>query len=38
MGYTNFQINLSLLKRNNNDMIVAINAICNGMVSESMFE
>lgn len=38
MGYTNFQINLSLLNRNNNDMIVAINHICNGMISESMFQ
>jgi hypothetical protein len=38
MGYTNFEVNLSLLKRNNNDLIIAINNLCNGLVSESMFQ
>lgn len=38
VGYTNFLVNLSLLRRHNNDMIVAINALCNGMVSDSMFQ
>lgn len=37
MGYSNFELNLSLLKRNNNDMIVVINNICNGNVTDSMF-
>lgn len=38
MGYTNFEVNLSLLKRNNNELIIAINHLCNGIVSESMFQ
>ena len=38
VGYTTFSVNFALLKRNNNDMVVAINNLCNGNVSESMFE
>ena len=37
MGYTNYEVNLNLLKRNNNDLITAVNSLCNGLVSESMF-
>jgi hypothetical protein len=37
MGYTNFPVNLNLLKRNNNDLTIALNLLCNGMVSDSMF-
>lgn len=36
-GFTNFQVNKSLLMRNNNDVAVAINLLCNGMVTDSMF-
>jgi len=38
MGYFNFKINLSLLKRNENDLVISINKLCNGIVTESMFE
>jgi hypothetical protein len=38
MGYLNFTINYNLLTRNNNDLVVAINKLCNNIVSESMFE
>jgi len=38
MGYLNFTINYNLLMRNNNDLVVAINKLCNNIVSESMFE
>ena len=37
MGYSNYEVNLNLLKRNNNDLITAVNSLCNGLVSESMF-
>lgn len=37
MGYNNFEVNLNLLKRNANDLIAAVNSLCNGLVSESMF-
>jgi len=37
VGYTNFQINFNLLKRNSNDLAIAINLLCNGIVSDSMF-
>ena len=36
-GYLNFKINLALLQRANNDLVVAINNLCNGIVSDSMF-
>jgi len=36
-GFTNYQINKSLLQRNNNDLAVALNLLCNGIVSDSMF-
>ncbi len=36
-GFSNFAVNKELLKRNNNDLAVAFNLLCNGMVSESMF-
>jgi hypothetical protein len=38
MGYSNFEVNHSLLRRNNNDLIMAINSLCNGLVSDSMFQ
>ncbi len=38
MGYTNFEVNLSLLRRNKNDLIVAMNMLCNGLVTDSMFQ
>jgi Ig-like domain from next to BRCA1 gene len=37
MGYSNFDVNLNLLKRNNNDLVITINSLCNGLVSDSMF-
>ena len=37
MGYNNFEVNLNLLRRNGNDLIAAVNNLCNGLVSESMF-
>ena len=37
MGYTNYEVNLNLLKRNNNDLISALNSLDNGLISESMF-
>jgi hypothetical protein len=37
MGYTNFPVNINLLRRNNNDLTIALNLLCNGMVTESMF-
>jgi len=36
-GYYNFKINYALLKRSNNDVVIAINKLCNNMVTESMF-
>ena len=36
MGYLNFRVNLNLLLRNNNDLVISINKLCNNMVSESM--
>jgi len=38
MGYLNFTINYNLLMRNNNDLVVSINKLCNNIVTESMFE
>jgi hypothetical protein len=37
MGYLNFRVNYNLLMRNNNDLVIAINKLCNNMVSESIF-
>jgi len=37
MGYLNYRINYNLLTRNNNDLIIAINKLCNNIVSDSMF-
>ena len=37
MGYSNFEVNLNLLKRHNNDIITAVNSLDNGLVTESMF-
>lgn len=37
MGFTNFEVNLNLLRRNNNDFVLAANSICNGLVTDSMF-
>jgi hypothetical protein len=38
MGYYNFTVNYNLLTRNNNDLVVAINKLCNSLVTESIFE
>ena len=38
IGYVNFRVNLALLKRNNNDLVIAINNLCNGIVSDSMLQ
>lgn len=38
MGYANFEVNLNMLQRNNNDLVLAMNKLCNGMVTESMFQ
>jgi len=38
MGYWNYKINYNLLTRNNNDLIIAVNKLCNNIVSDSMFE
>jgi len=37
MGYYNYKVNYNLLVRNNKDLIVAINNLCNHIVSDSMF-
>jgi len=37
MGYLNYSINYNLLTRNGNDLVVAINKLCNNIVSDSMF-
>ena len=37
-GFSNFKANYELLVRNQNDLTVAINLICNGMISDSMFD
>ena len=37
MGYTNFTVNYQLLKRNNNDLTIALNLLCNNMVTDSIF-
>ena len=37
MGYSNYEVNLNLLKRNHNDLINAVNSLCNGLVTDSMF-
>lgn len=38
MGYLNFMVNYNLLTRNGNDLVVAINKLCNNLVTESIFE
>lgn len=38
MGYLNFEINMKLLVRNDNDLVIAINKLCNNMISDSIFE
>jgi len=38
MGYLNFRVNFNLLVRNNNDLVISINKLCNNMVTESIFE
>lgn len=38
MGYLNFEVNLKLLLRSKNDLVIAINKLCNNMVGESIFE
>jgi beta-galactosidase/beta-glucuronidase len=37
-GFTNFEVNLNLLKRNNNDLSIVIKNLCNSCnITESMF-
>lgn len=38
MGYYNFRVNFNLLTRNNNDLIIAVNKLCNHMITDSIFE
>jgi len=38
MGYLNFRVNYNLLVRNNNDLVVSINKLCNNLVTDSIFE
>jgi hypothetical protein len=37
IGYMNFRVNYNLLTRSNNDLVVAVNKLCNNLVSDSMF-
>lgn len=37
VGYLNFRVNYNLLTRNKNDLVVAINKLCNNLVTDSMF-
>lgn len=37
MGYYNFELNTELLRRNKNDVVLALDSLCNGFVTESMF-
>ena len=37
MGYLNFDVNYKMLTRNGNDLVVAINKLCNNIVSDSIF-
>ena len=37
LGYLNFELNLNLLKHHNNDLVLAMNSLCNGQVTDSMF-
>ena len=36
-GFSNFSVNLNLLKRNKNDLTIAMNLICNNLVTDSVF-
>jgi len=38
MGYYNYRVNYNLLLRNKNDLVVAVNKLCNNIVTDSMFE
>jgi len=38
MGYLNFRVNYNLLTRNGNDLVIAINKLCNNLVTDSIFE
>ncbi len=38
VGYSNFRVNYNLLIRSNNDLVIAINKLCNNLVTDSMFE
>jgi len=38
MGYLNYKLNYSVLLRSNKDLVVAMNNLCNNMVSDSMFQ
>ena len=37
IGYLNFRVNYNLLMRSNNDLVIAINKLCNNLVTDSMF-
>jgi hypothetical protein len=36
-GFLNFEVNLGLLKKYENDLAVVMNMICNNMVTDSIF-
>jgi len=38
MGYFNYKINYNLLTRNKNDLVMAVNKLCNNLVTDTMFE
>lgn len=38
MGYLNFRVNYNLLMRNDNDLVISINKLCNNLVTDSIFE
>lgn len=38
MGYQNFDLNLTMLQKYNNDVVMVVNCLCNGMVSDSVLK
>lgn len=38
MGYFNYKVNYNLLKRNKNDLSVAVQKLCNYSITDTMFE
>jgi hypothetical protein len=37
IGYMNFRVNYNLLMRSGNDLVIAVNKLCNNLVTDSMF-